>query len=368
MLTSRDLKQLANAYHDRQVLTVYLHPAVQDPAERYRWVVEFEQAVRRVVADAPHATHDERETLRAAVGHVRAALGSSDAAWQAAGVLAIADAHEFLHAVPLETPVPTLATWQRGIFVAPLLAEVSTVPPIPLLVVDDRSARRYRFTPPRHLEHLDTRVIRVAADLERHLGSGTSHFHNGTRGGTASEAIERRLRAARERLYGEALVPALAMMATEGWLVIGGPPRAVAAARALVSDAASDRVVVLDGLAADAPPHEIAVAATRALEARLAQQDVLLVRELLEAAAARGRAAVGLIATKAMLDRADVADLVLSEHFVSGHPIDADDLLHRAFHQGARVREVHGRAAEVMDESAEGVMARLRYAVPTPSR
>lgn len=366
MLTQRDLKQLAKAYQDRQVLTVYLHPAVEDPADRHRWVVEFEQAVRKLTVDAPRATHADREALRAAIGHVRAALGGAEPPWHTAGVLAVADAHELLHCVPLETRVPCLVTWQRGIFVAPLLAEVSTVPPMPLLLVDDRTARRYRFTPPRHLEHIETRVIRVAADVERHLGSGNSTFHAGTRGGTAAEAIDRRLHAARERLFGEALVPTLAMMAPEGWLLLGGPPRAVAGVRALVSNAVADRVVVVDGLAADASLHDITMAAARALEVRLAQQDVLLVRELIENAAARGRAAAGLLAAKAMLDRADVADLVLSEHFVEQHPEDADDLLHRAFNQGARVREVHGRAADVIDESAEGVMARLRYAMPAP--
>lgn len=366
MLTTRDLRQLAKAFEDRQVLTVYLHPATSDPAARHQWRAEFEQAVRAVVTDPPPATHDEREALRRAIDHLRTFLMGPDAPLDTAGLLAVGEEDAIIYAVPLETPVPSTAVWQRGIFLAPLLHEVSAVEPVPLLLVDERSVRRGRLTLPRHLELLEHRAVHLTVDVERHLGSGSSGFHPGTRGGMAADALDRRQRAARDRMFAEALVPALAMLPPDGWLVIGGSPRAAAAARALVPDPLAARVVVVEGLAADAATHEIAEAIREALAARMAERDLELVRGLLETAAARGRATAGLTAARAMLARADVADLILSEHFVETHPADTDALLHHAFRQGARVREVHGTAADVMDASAEGVVARLRYAPPVP--
>jgi hypothetical protein len=69
-----------------------------------------------------------------------------------------------------------------------------------------------------------------------------------------------------------------------------------------------------------------------------------------------------------MLEREDVADLFLSDAFVARHPTETDDLLHHAFRQGAHVHEVHGTAAATLDARAEGIVARLRYAMPTPLR
>lgn len=368
MLSERDLKQLANVFADRRVLTVYLHPAVENPADRHRWEAEFEQAVRAVVDATASAPHAEREALRAAVEHVRRALAQPDAPLHAAGIRAVADERQLLHCVPLETRVPSVASWQRGVLLAPLLGEVTAAQPTVLLMVDERTARIFRVTMPRQLEHLQTRTALEPTEVERHLGSGKGRFHAGTRGGTAADALDRLQRAARDRLFADALGPALDLMGAEGWLAIGGPPRAVAAARSLVPGTAEDRVIVLDGLDTHATPHEMVQAVSTALLARVGERDAAMVRGLLDVAAARGRAAAGLVATRAMLDRQDVADLILSDAFVARHPTETDDLLHHAFRQGAHVREVHGVAAATIDERAEGVLARLRYAMPTPLR
>ena len=98
--------------------------------------------------------------------------------------------------------------------------------------------------------------------------------------------------------------------------------------------------------------------------ARTEQLDTELVRGIIDEHGARGRGVAGLRATRAMLDREGVADLILSERFVELFPTDTDDLMRHAFSQGALVREVHGAAAEEIDERAEGVVARLRFAMP----
>lgn len=368
MLTERDLKQLAKAFADRRVLTVYLHPAVDNPADRHRWEAEFEQAVRVVLDATATAPHAEREAARAAVESVRRALAQPDAPLDAAGILAVADERRLAYFVPLETRVPSVAAWQQGVLLAPLLGEVTAAQPTVLLMVDERTARLYRVTLPRQLELLQTRTALQPSEVERHLGSSKGRFHTGTRGGTAADALDRQQRAARDRLFADVLVPALDLMGAQGWLAIGGPPRAVAAARALVPDTAEDRVIALDGLDAHATSHEMVQAVATALLARIGERDAAMMLGLLDAAAARGRAATGLVATRAMLEREDVADLFLSDAFVARHPTETDDLLHHAFRQGAHVHEVHGAAAATIDARAEGIVARLRYAMPTPLR
>jgi hypothetical protein len=150
----------------------------------------------------------------------------------------------------------------------------------------------------------------------------------------------------------------------DGWLVLGGNTRAVAAAREAVPSTMTARLLTLDGLDLHATPFEIAQAVAQATMERAEELDAELVRGIIDEHGARGRGVAGVRATRNMLDREGVADLILSQRFVELYPADTDDMVRHAFSQGAQVREVHGRAAEEIDERAEGVVARLRYAMP----
>ncbi|MFP5354898.1 MAG: hypothetical protein ACLGIK_07035 [Gemmatimonadota bacterium] len=45
MLNYRDLTALATDYRERQVLTVYLHTTVENPADRNMWQAELDHAL-----------------------------------------------------------------------------------------------------------------------------------------------------------------------------------------------------------------------------------------------------------------------------------------------------------------------------------
>lgn len=363
MLRTHELVKLASRYRDQQVLTVYLHTTVDNPADRHIWQVELEHALEPIRKRLTHASHDDRVALHAAIARLREWLVAERGTLRAAGVVAVVSEDEVLFATATQTVVPNLASWGRGIYLAPLLGTASLGMESAVLVVDARHAHLYRFTPPRQLELVESTAASARADGERRMGGPPAGgFHAGTRGGTAADDAARLQVTERDRLFAVAVDHAAALAHANGWIVIGGTTRSVAAARALVPEKLHDRVITLEHLDINASEHQVAAAAAAAIDERETQRDQEVVRAIMEEHGARGRGVAGLSATRAMLEREGVADLILSEHFVEEKPDLADELLSRALGQGATVRQVHGVAADEIDVRAEGVVARLRYA------
>lgn len=357
-----ELVTLATTFRDEPALTVYLRASVENPADRNAWQVELDHAlepVREGVAGADHAT---RMALDAAIARLREWLVAERAVLRAAGVVAVVSPDRVLYARSTELPVPTIARWGRGAYLAPLLRNASLGTASAVLVLDARRATLFRFTPPRRIERVEAREAALADDFERRMGSAVGGFHAGTRGGTAADDAARLQLTERDRLFGAMVERAAAVADDDGWIVLGGNVRSVAAARALLPEALERRAIPLERLDVHASEFEIAQAAATAIEGREASRDREVVREILEEHGARGRGVAGLSATRAMLARQGVAALILSERFVAGHPDEADALLAQALGQGATIRQVHGDAAEEIDARAEGVVARLRYA------
>ncbi|MBK6845210.1 MAG: hypothetical protein IPJ56_09580 [Gemmatimonadetes bacterium] len=367
MLSHRDLTQLAATYMDRHVLTVYLRATVENPADRNRWHAELAQTLHALREREAGASHSDRAALDDAVATLREWLLAQKGTLRAPGVLVIVAPGEVLFSTPIDTAVPNVATWKMGIHVAPLLKAVSLGASAAVLVLDARHAHLYRFTPPRHVERVESMTADIDFDVEHHLGGGNATFHQGTRGGTAADEIDRQHMVARDRLYADVMVRAVELAGRDGWLCLAGNARAVAAARAVVPHALDARTLMLEGLDMHSTPYAIAREVAKVTQARAEQMDTELVRGIIDEHGSRGRAVTGIRATKAMLDREGVADLILSERFVELFPVDTDDMVRHAFHQGALVREVHGAAAEEIDQRAEGVVARLRYAVAAGS-
>lgn len=89
------------------------------------------------------------------------------------------------------------------------------------------------------------------------------------------------------------------------------------------------------------------------------RRELELADEVLGLARAGGRGAIGLEATEAALDRAQVELLIVA--YPLGDPEVQERLLHRALGRGAAVELVAGAAAERLRE-VDGVAARLFYA------
>ncbi len=364
MLSYRDLMHLATDYRERQVLTVYLHTTVENPAERNKWQAELDHALDALREQVKDASHAERTDLDRAIAQLHEWMATRSSALRIPGVVAIVSPDEVLYAAPTDTIVPNVATWSKGIHLAPLLKGASMGPGSAVLLLDTRYAQIFRFEPPRLIERLEKLTAKEDIDAERHLGSATGGFHTGTRGSTASDETDRLRLAARQRLYADAMQKAVKVAGKDGWLVLAGTTRAVAAAVQQVPPTMTARAIAVDHVDVHASEFELAQAVGAAIAAREVQRDREMVREILDEHGARGRGVAGLEATRALLEREGVADLILSEQFVARHPDETDDLLRAALNQGATVRQVEGEAAVEMDTQAEGVVARLRYNMP----
>lgn len=364
MLNYRDLTALATDYRERQVLTVYLHTTVENPADRNMWQAELDHALDALRERVKGASHTERTDLEKAIERLKEWVLSRSSALRIPGVVVIVSPDEVLYAAPTDTVVPNVATWSKGIHLAPLLRSASYGPPSAVLLLDGKNAQLFRYEPPRTVERLEKLTAKEDIDAERHMGAPTGSFHTGTRGSTASDETDRLRLAARQKLYADALEKAAAAAGKEGWLVLAGTIRAVAAAKQQVPPALAARMITADHVDVHASEFELAQAVAKAIAERELQRDREMVREILDEHGARGRGVAGLEATRALLEREGVADLVLSEQFVARHPEETDALVRAAIKQGGTVRQVNGEAAADVDAQGEGVVARLRYNMP----
>lgn len=364
MLSYRDLTHLATDYRERQVLTVYLHTTVENPADRNMWQAELDHALDALRERVKGASHTERTDLEKAIAQLKAWVVTRSSALRIPGVVVIVSPDEVLYAAPTDTVVPNVATWSKGIHLAPLLKSASYGPPSVVLLLDGKNAQLFRYEPPRSVERLEKLTAKEDIDAERHMGASTGGFHTGTRGSTASDETDRLRLAARQKLYADAMEKAAAAAGKDGWLVLAGTIRAVAAAKQQVPPALAARMIAVDHVDVHASEFELAQATAKVIGERELQRDREMVREILDEHGARGKGVAGLEATRALLDREGVADLVLSEQFVARHPDETDALVRAAINQGGTVREVAGEAAAEVDAQGEGVVARLRYNMP----
>ena len=113
----------------------------------------------------------------------------------------------------------------------------------------------------------------------------------------------------------------------------------------------------------DATTAEIIEAAQHAATALRAAHGQALLDSLLEGAGASDRAASGVPAVQRALRARAVDLLLLSPTFVRDEADAAEDAVRTALEQGAEVEVLSGGAAERLDQTANGVGARLRFAL-----
>lgn len=374
MLSNRDLSQLASTYRDQRVLTIYLHTTAENPADRRAWQAELDNALQAVRARAAGADRDERAAVEGTLERVREWISGRTQPSGGANLLLVVSPAGVVHEASLSADVPVAASWGAGVHLAPLLRGVGRGERATVLLLDARHAHLFRLDVPRRLERLQSFTAQGEGEggggegdrdsgIDRRMGAVTGGMHPGTRGVTGTDEAERQRLAARQRLYAEALQRAAEVMGREEWLVLAGATRSVAAARALVPTALSARTVEMDHVDVHASEAVLAESVSAEIALRERARDLATVRELLEAYGARGRGAAGIEATRAVLERESVAELLLSETFAQRHPDETDELLRAAIAQGATVRAVGGDAGAESDSQAGGVLARLRYAL-----
>lgn len=363
MMTSQALQDLVRTLRDEAVLSVYVDARVTDPAMRLSWRPALTAAVR---AERSRLTDPaERAAFDRAASFLDDPVPPLTGAWGPAGWVAFTTADGPRYAAALPVRVPTLVTWRDGPVVSPYLRALKQHRPVIVALVDSRSARLYRYALG-ELTRLQDLPLHTAEG--RGAGSSRSPSLRGTsfpapRSALGTERVRRGRLTAFERLAGLLANRVAALAGDEGWVLIGGTPQwARLAGQAMPSDLAGRTLVSLR-LDGDRSEGEIARAAKAAASTLRAERGLAMLGPLLERAGASDRAAAGIPATQRALRAHAVDQLVLSPAFVQAQPGLAEDVVREALTQGAEVEVLSGEAAARLDGSADGIGARLRFAI-----
>ena len=361
MLSPSKLHDLAQELAETRVLSVYLETKVTDPAMRNAWRPALAAAVRAARATVTDE-HELAEFDRAA-----AFLAEPDPApggtWAAPGWVAFVTEDGPRYVADLPVTPPTQATWRDGPSVAPYMRALKQHRPVIIAVVESGSARLYRYAW-RKLESLgemDTGEEEGAERSAAHARRGSAY--PAARSAVGTEAADHRRRDAFHRMA-VTLGAKLAQLAgDDGWVLIGGATTWSKHAADALPRPLEGRVLVSSTLDHDASEDEIGREARRAATELRAAHGQRLVDQLLERAGGHGRAAAGVPAVQRAL-RASAVDLLLvTPGLVNRHPVAAENFVRAALAQGADVEVLSERAAERLDQHAEGVGARLRFAI-----
>jgi hypothetical protein len=362
VLTPEKLRTLVRGGAGTATLTVYVDTRVTDPAMRHAWRPALTAALREARASASVASELAAFDRAAEVleGETRALGGL----WGAPGWVAFVTPEGPLYAGDIPVRVPTLAVWRDGPVVSLYLRGLKQQRPAVVVLVDSRSARLFRYAG----GTLTAFPSLSLATSEAPTAAPRSPDHEQRvtpppRGPLDPERVRRRQHALFRRL----LPPLSARVATlageDGWVLIAGTPEWAALAAATLSTQFVERVLLSESLDRDATDDEIATAARRAASELRAAHGRGQVGRLLERALPRGRAELGVPATQRALHEHAVDLLFLTPDFLRAHDRAAEDAVHAAIAQGADIEVLSGGAAVFLDEVADGIAARLRFAL-----
>lgn len=357
MLTPQGLHELASELAGTKVLTVYHDARVTDPAMRHAWRPALAAALRAARDGLGDA--DERAEFDRASAHLDAPMPALDGVWGAPGWVAFLTADGLRYGAQLPVHPSTLAAWREGPVISPYLRALKQQRAVIIALVDSRSARLYRYA---------RGVLEELPELAVVVGEEPAVPAPATRRVVDPDHAQRRRLATFQRLA-LALAQRLAEAAgDDGWVLIGGTTRWAQLAGAALPAPLAARAMVSRTLDHDASRDAIAAAARRAATALRAAYGMGLVDWLLERAGAGGKAAVGVPAVqRALLVRA-VDLLVVSPAVVRAGRYDGvgEDAVRAAVAQGADVEVLSGEAAARLDRLANGIAARLRFAIDEP--
>lgn len=366
MLTAPELQDLARELDGVPVLSLYVDARVTDPAMRHAWRKAMGAALR---AERERLTDDDtRAAFDRAAHFVEDPVPPLDGAWGTPGWAAFVTAEGPRYAAALPVRVPTLAAWRDGPLVSPYLRALKQLRPVIVAIASPRSVRLYRYAQ-NELVPLPDLTLPVAdagaASVKSPAPRGSAY--PAARGALDTEHAARHQRAEFQRLA-TMLAHRLGELAGhDGWILLGGTPMWARLAMDALPAELADRALVSPELDhGDTEGTIVQLAKDAATTLRAAHSSVMLNR-LLDRAGAGGRASAGVPATQRALQARAVDQLLLSQAFVSEQATLAEDIVRAALAQSADVEVLSGDAATQLDDAADGIAARLRFALDGPA-
>ncbi|MGQ0640902.1 MAG: baeRF10 domain-containing protein [Gemmatimonadaceae bacterium] len=369
MLTYQELVALAQSLRDQRVLSVYLDGSVADPKDKHVWRLELDHQLKSIRQNIHGTSHSERELFEDCVRHLDKLLADFHGALGAPGWAGFITGDSAPCAELLPVPMPTLASWRKGVRIAPYVRALKQNRPVIVLVADTRDATMYKYV---HgtLEHIADAHARVVTDEPTHMSNAPRPgFHPGVRGTPGKDESQREVVVASKRMIADVAERAVKAAGNDGWILAGGIPEVASHVVGAIAERASDRVRQLASLDIHASEAQIATAAQKGASALRDDFDAQRIAAMIDREQATGLAAFGHAAAERALQQKRVRELYITHRFLEEHTRHAEDAVRDALDQGATVEEVERGAAERLDKHG-GIAARLRYrlTVPEPPR
>ena len=360
MMNHLQLVQFERGLRNERVLSVYIHGAAEDPAERFAWRRNLDRSLRELRRGIASSSHGERETFDRSVARLEGLLAPYLTGVPCRGWAAFIGDGVAYSAEKLPVPTPTVATWDMGICIAPYMRAIKATQPVIVAIVDARVARVYRF----HLGSLEpVTTIRAHAIIgtPAHMGdTPRAGFHPGVRGETARDVAQRAHAVGTERMLREAALVVTAR--ASGPIIVGGIPRIASQFRESLGASTLHQILHLESLGAHATEAEIVELADAGASALRDAADLRAISGIIDAHG-HDRVALGLDATRGALDARAVRELYVTPRFIEGQLAAADAAVRSALDQGATVETV-ARAVAAQLDAHGGVAARLRFRAP----
>lgn len=363
MLSHSQLVELYRDLEDDQVLSVYVDGDQHDPAQRDRWrkLLELEiSRCRKDLADSP-----DLPAFESAWAHIRKALSSfEDRFLPSRGFIALATEGELRYAEGVPARMPNLVRWEKGMRVAPCVRALKQERPVTVVLADSRRVRLFELVEGSIRELEGMRADTFVGDLTDVRMRKSPTRSSGTRGETSTDQAQRILGVAAERMAKDVAEVVAERAGEEGLVIVGGPTEALGRIVSALPDRIRARTAERSSLHMDMTVAEVLQEARAAAGDMSEREHEALARSIVDASRSRNLGVLGRKDTERALKELRVDTLLLSRAFISTHPDLADWMVAEALHQAAGVEEASGEAGAYLDREAEGVAARLRFAVP----
>ena len=360
MLTHDRLVELYRQLANGPVLSVYIDGNQNDPAERNKWRTELEHGLdeaRRAMAGG----ESELGGFDAACRLVQSDLNGFEAFLPDKAFVAFATADRLWYAQSLSVSMPNLVRWDHGIAVAPYVRGLKQERPVVVAVADSQRARVFLYRGGVVQEVDDLRADTFMGDLTDVGMSKRSTVVTDQRGETSTDAGQRALEVAAQRMVKE-LSKVIAQRAGDhGFVVLGGTRGMETWVRDALPKSFEDRVMIDAALHVDMRETEVRRSVGDSASELTRRWQLGLVELVFDQARAGGRGTTGYRETEKALEEMRVDSLLLSRERTRRDPADADRLIGIAFAGNTHVEEVAGAAGDLLDLEAEGIASRLRF-------
>ncbi len=351
------LSEFLWAHRDAPTLSVYLEAAPADPAAGRAASLRLRQAIQETREAAASHPPAEREALEACIDDLIEVIPTAEHRSRRAGWAYFRTATGDRLVVATPPAVETAVAWGIGPRVVPFLRAAE--PESALLVQIDRAEARISLLHDDVIDRVVTLEADPVTDVGPHMSAGPSPgFHRGTGGRAGADEAQRQRRDAGDRLLITALRRVVLLAEDALPVVIGGSDVVTSRMQSWMPSKLAARSVILPALQMQ-DAVQLLPEIQDALRALRAREQAQHLSELRDAAAAHGRAAIGIEKIRAAAEVGAIAELIFSDTAWRLHPEEIEGIVHRALTTGARVEWTPLDPPEPAKK--DGIIAKLRF-------